>query len=57
MASLIYTWGLAWGALLMYINCSIIGIYYFTMALMNHNAEHVTSNVDKRNKAQDWGEA
>jgi len=48
-ASLIYTWGLAWGGLLFYINCSVIGIYYFTMALMNHNAEHVTSAVDKRN--------
>lgn len=24
---------------------------------MNHNADHVTSNVDNRNKSADWGEA
>ena len=34
----------------------ILGIYYFTLALMNHNAEHC-SDVKIRNEARDWGEA
>ena len=35
---------------------AILGNYYFTIALMNHNAEH-SLNVAKRNAAQDWGHA
>jgi len=57
VALFMYTWGPAWGFFLAYINASVIGIYYFTCALMNHNAEHITNAVDKRNKARDWGEA
>ncbi|CAB9500753.1 Acyl-lipid (8-3)-desaturase [Seminavis robusta] len=48
-------WGL-YGLLLMFCTNSITGNYYFTMALMNHNAEH-TQNVQARNKSCDWGEA
>jgi len=57
IVAFMYVWGPAWGGLLCYINTAFIGIYYFTCALMNHNAEHITSNVDKRNAARDWGEA
>jgi linoleoyl-CoA desaturase len=35
----------------------VLGVYYFTLALMNHNDERVTSSVDERNAAKDWGEA
>jgi len=48
-------WG--WYGLAFYFGInSITANYYFTIALMNHNAEH-TLNVKKRNKARDWGEA
>ena len=33
-----------------------LGVYYFTMALMNHNTEHCM-HIDARNTARDWGEA
>jgi len=55
IAWMVYGWG-AWGLLLAYISHGILGLWYFTMALMNHNAEH-TMNVDARNKSRDWGEA
>lgn len=48
-------WGVR-GIAFMYISHAILGVYYFTLALMNHNAEH-TLNVRKRNAARDWGEA
>eukprot|EP00948_MAST-09A_sp_MAST-9A-sp1_P004301 g4301.t1 len=47
-------WGLLWGLALFYIMFGFLGIYYFTLALMNHNAEHCTK-VPTRNKANDWG--
>ena len=53
---MIYTHGVIRGGLLMYLSHAILGVYYFTMALMNHNAEHCL-NVKKRNAAKDWGEA
>ena len=49
-------WGLIHGALLTYTWTAVLGLWYFTMALMNHNAEHCM-NVDARNAARDWGEA
>ena len=49
-------WGLVQGFLLTFIFHAIIGMYYFTLALMNHNAEH-THNVKGRNAAKDWGHA
>ena len=55
IAAMAYTWG--WkGLLLIYLSHAILGIYYFTMALMNHNAENCM-DVKKRNAARDWGEA
>lgn len=48
-------WGL-YGVVLYFGMNSITANYYFTIALMNHNAEH-THNVKQRNKSRDWGEA
>jgi fatty acid desaturase len=48
-------WGL-YGLVLYFIANAVLGNYYFTIALMNHNSEH-THNVQARNKAHDWGEA
>ena len=53
---MVYRWGWFWGFALMYTMYGILGIYYFTLALMNHNAEHC-SDVQTRNEARDWGEA
>lgn len=39
----------------MYISHAILGVYYFTIALMNHNSEHCL-NVKERNRVRDWGE-
>lgn len=44
------------GLLLMYSMYAVLGLYYFTMALMNHNAEHCT-DVKTRNQSKDWGAA
>ena len=55
MSAMAYCWGVR-GILYMYISHAILGVYYFTMALMNHNAEHCL-DVSKRNAARDWGEA
>lgn len=55
IAAMARAWG--WrGLLLMYLSHAILGVYYFTMALMNHNAEHC-HDVARRNAARDWGEA
>jgi len=45
-----------WGLVLFFINTAATGIYYFTMALMNHNSEK-TLNVTRRNSTDDWGVA
>ena len=50
-----HRWGFH-GLLLLFSLQAIMANYYFTMALMNHNAEHCL-NVSKRNNAQDWGQA
>ena len=54
LAILVSHWGW-WGVLLMAVAIGTLGNYYFTCALMNHNAEHVM-NVDRRNNSRDWGE-
>jgi len=48
-------WGW-WGVALMYTAGGTLGVYYFTMALMNHNTAHCM-DVAARNTARDWGEA
>ena len=50
-----HKWGVH-GLLLLFGMQSIIANYYFTMALMNHNAEHCL-DVKARNSAIDWGQA
>lgn len=55
MALMIHRWG--WhGIALMYTGHSVVSVYYFTLALMNHNAEHCM-DVSTRNASRDWGEA
>ena len=44
IALLVSKWGLLHGGLLQYTWAGVLGLWYFTMALMNHNAEH-TQNV------------
>lgn len=55
MAIMVYTWGW-YGLALMYTCHGVVSIYYFSLALMNHNAEHCT-DVSARNSCRDWGEA
>lgn len=55
LALVVWRWGLL-GVALSYTWMAVLGMWYFTMALMNHNAAH-TMDVDKRNAARDWGEA
>ena len=55
IAAMVYSWGLCRGLILMYISHAILGVYYFTIALMNHNSEHCL-NVKERNRVRDWGE-
>jgi len=56
IVAMVFRWGLARGSLLSYSWISVLGVWYFTCALMNHNSE-MCMNVDARNKARDWGEA
>jgi fatty acid desaturase len=56
IAMVLSRWGMARGIALLFFTYSVMSIYYFTMALMNHNAEQC-HNVRARNKARDWGEA
>ncbi len=55
LALMISRWGL-WGVPLCFTFHGIIGLYYFTLALMNHNAENCVK-VETRNASRDWGEA
>lgn len=50
------TWGLIRGVGLLFTTYSVMSLWYFTLALMNHNAEHC-HDVRARNAASDWGEA
>ncbi len=56
IGAMICNWGWRRGMILMFLSHSILGVYYFTMALMNHNAHHCV-NIKKRNASRDWGEA
>ena len=51
-----HRFGFVHGFTLAFMTHGVIGLYYFTLALVNHNAEH-TLDVRSRNKALDWGEA
>ncbi|CAM9375781.1 unnamed protein product [Chrysoparadoxa australica] len=55
-ASMITRWGWLYGVALMFACHGFIGVYYFTLALMNHNAEHC-HDVSSRNKSVDFGHA
>jgi len=56
LAMMISTWGLARGVAMIFLAYSVMSVHYFTMAMMNHNAEH-TMDVKARNMACDWGAA
>jgi len=55
IALLMYKWG-GWGFALHVISSFVLGNYYFTIALINHNTTH-TLDTDERNKSQDWAVA
>lgn len=55
IAAMVYVHGWLRGAALIFVCNGVLGVYYFTMALMNHNAEHC-HDVRERNAAQDWGQ-
>ena len=49
-------WGAGGGAARLFACHGVLSVYYFTLALMNHNAAH-TLDVDCRNAARGFGEA
>ena len=53
--AMVWTWGL-YGLALAFAHHAVIGTYYFTLALMNHNSER-SMDVKGRNAAKDWGHA
>lgn len=53
-AVMIYRWGFFRGFWLQFVINATLGVYYFSIALMNHNAEHC-HNVEAHNKSKDWG--
>ena len=56
VALIIQAWG--WhGLWLTYAQGAILGVYYFTLAMMNHNDDRVTASVTARNRSGDWGQA
>lgn len=56
VALLVSTWGWLRGVGLVFSTYSVMSVYYFTMALMNHNAAH-TMDITLRNSSRDWGVA
>lgn len=50
---LIARWGWLWGLCLTLISGAVLGNYYFSMALMNHNADKCL-DVAQRNASKDW---
>eukprot|EP00164_Ancoracysta_twista_P018814 GFYU01032755.1.p2 GENE.GFYU01032755.1~~GFYU01032755.1.p2 ORF type:complete len:274 (+),score=80.10 GFYU01032755.1:2-823(+) len=48
-------WGW-WGLAMMFTQVGVNSVYYFTIALANHNTEEAW-DVDKRNNVSDWAEA
>mmetsp|Transcript_121720 Transcript_121720/g.351424 ORF Transcript_121720/g.351424 Transcript_121720/m.351424 type:complete len:500 (-) Transcript_121720:61-1560(-) len=55
VVAFVLRWGW-WGFFLLFLSHALLGNYYFTLALMNHNAEQCV-NVANRNKSRDWGVA
>jgi len=53
VALLTSQWGL-WGLWLWAVMAGCVSVYYFTIALMNHNTENAW-DVPTRNRALDWG--
>lgn len=53
---MIYRWGWVYGLALQLCMNALLGMYYFTIALMNHNAEQC-HDVKARNASKDWAEA
>lgn len=52
-----HRWGFWHGVVsVIFLKHALLANYYFTCALMNHNAEH-TLNVKERNASKDWGHA
>jgi fatty acid desaturase (delta-4 desaturase) len=56
MAIYFYNFGLAGGALRCYLHFGICSVWYFTIALLNHNTKPC-GDVYTRNNAVDWGHA
>lgn len=54
-AYMMYHHGLLVGLLLPLLGCGVMGCYYFTIALANHNTK-AAWNVDGRNQATDWAQ-
>ena len=55
IAIIVSRWGY-WGGLLMFTAVGIMSVWYFTIALMNHNTENAW-NLEMKNSAPDWGVA
>lgn len=55
IALMIFKWKIR-GVFLSYTWMGLLGVWYFSLALMNHNAAHCM-DVQRRNSARDWGEA
>lgn len=53
---MIHCWGPLQGLFLCWVIFGTTSVWYFTLALMNHNAEHCT-DVKNRNASADWGVA
>jgi fatty acid desaturase len=54
--AMIYRHGFSYGMLLMYIWTGVLGVYFFSLALMNHNSKRC-HDIITRDNSQDWGEA
>ena len=54
--AMIYSHGFSHGMLLMYTWTGILGVYFFSIALMNHNSKRC-HDIVKRNTSRDWGES
>ena len=55
VAILTSKWGY-WGAFLLFCGYAVMSVWYFTIALMNHNTENAW-NLEMKNNAADWGVA
>mmetsp|Transcript_59036 Transcript_59036/g.129618 ORF Transcript_59036/g.129618 Transcript_59036/m.129618 type:complete len:491 (-) Transcript_59036:349-1821(-) len=56
IGAMLKRWGLIKGAGLILTLNGFLGVYYFSVALMNHNAEHCM-DVKVRNSSRDWAVA